>query len=134
MSEIISRRQYHEETHYALDFFKNSSDGEIGFSFPCDEKGRVRLGELSDHALDNLNRCLNDKSLGYKQRINTWSNRWVESAILRCDCGTRVYLHGFTNTCPKCGSDYNSAGQQLAGLSQWGEETGEHLADIMRIA
>lgn len=134
MSKIIQKREHYEETFHALDFFKNSPDGEIGFSFPCDKHGMVDLDELSDVALDNLNRCLHDKSLGFTKRIKTWTKRWVESAILRCDCGVKVYLHGFTNTCPKCGADYNSAGQRLACRSQWGEETGENLADIMRIA
>ncbi|GAH70438.1 unnamed protein product [marine sediment metagenome] len=39
---------------------------------------------------------------------------------------------GFTNTC-ECGADYNSAGQLLASRSQWGEETGESLTDILNI-
>ncbi len=36
-------------------------------------------------------------------------------------------------TCDRCGADYNSSGQMLADRSQWGEETGESLADILRI-
>ena len=55
-------------------------------------------------------------------------------AIGECDnCGNQVELSGFTNTCERCGSDYNMGGDLLASRSQWGEETGEHLADIMRI-
>ena len=50
-----------------------------------------------------------------------------------CTCGNVVQLGGFTNTCSKCGADYNWAGQRLAPRSQWGEETGESLADILRI-
>lgn len=53
-------------------------------------------------------------------------------AIGLCDCGREVELAGFTNTCD-CGRDYNSGGTLLAPREQWGEETGEHLADIMRI-
>ena len=48
-------------------------------------------------------------------------------------CGTKVDLGGFTNTCRKCGTDYNWGGQELAPREQWGEETGEHPADIARI-
>lgn len=51
---------------------------------------------------------------------------------LKCDCGARVALVGFTNGCD-CGRDYNRSGQLLAPRSQWGEETGEHPADIERI-
>ena len=52
---------------------------------------------------------------------------------LICDCGNEVDLHGFTNTCDGCEADYNSSGQRLAPHEQWGEETGESIADIMRI-
>lgn len=47
-----------------------------------------------------------------------------------CTCGREVSFQHFTNTCD-CGRDYNSSGQELAPRSQWGEETGESLADIM---
>lgn len=49
-----------------------------------------------------------------------------------CCCGREVELTGFTNTCD-CGRDYNSGGTLLASREQWGEETGEHPADILRI-
>lgn len=50
----------------------------------------------------------------------------------RC-CRTAFALDGFTNTCPDCGQDYNSAGQALTSRQTWGEETGEHWADVVRI-
>ena len=53
--------------------------------------------------------------------------------IGRCECGEAVGLSEFTNTCPKCGRDYNSSGQELAPSYLWGEETGEHPADLRRI-
>lgn len=52
--------------------------------------------------------------------------------VIKCYCGREVVCEGFTNTC-ECGADYNFAGQQLADRSQWGEETGESLADILNI-
>lgn len=48
-------------------------------------------------------------------------------------CGQDLECPGFTNTCPICGADYNWAGQRLAPRSQWGEETGESLSDILSI-
>lgn len=48
-------------------------------------------------------------------------------------CGAWIELYSFTNTCNKCGSDYNTAGQLLAPRHQWGEETGEHYSDILFI-
>lgn len=50
---------------------------------------------------------------------------------IRCACRRELDLHdGFLNTCD-CGRDYNGSGQLLAPRSQWGEETGETLADIL---
>ena len=45
-------------------------------------------------------------------------------ATLKC-CDTWLELSRFTNTCSKCGTDYNESGQQLASRVFWGEETGE---------
>ena len=52
--------------------------------------------------------------------------------VIKCACGAEVVCEYFTNVCT-CGRDYNTCGQLLAPRSQWGEETGEHLADILRI-
>jgi hypothetical protein len=62
---------------------------------------------------------------------------WVEQdgrrqkvpAIGRCQCGRKVVLANFTNPCD-CGRDYNWNGSLLAPRHHWGEETGEHWADI----
>lgn len=51
---------------------------------------------------------------------------------MKC-CKTWFNCTGFTNTCPECENDYNWAGQLLASRSQWGEETGESLSDILSI-
>ncbi|RJO63153.1 MAG: hypothetical protein C4542_00475 [Dehalococcoidia bacterium] len=48
-----------------------------------------------------------------------------------CDCGKTVECTGFTNTCDRCGRDYNWNGTLLAPRNQWGEETGECEADIL---
>ena len=57
----------------------------------------------------------------------------TEPSLGRCQCGEEVELTGFTNTCSGCGRDYNWAGQALAPRELWGEETGEHPSDILRI-
>ena len=61
------------------------------------------------------------------------TGRTLAPAIGECvRCGEAVELGGFTNTCD-CGADYNWGGQLLACRSQWGEETGESLSDILAI-
>lgn len=52
--------------------------------------------------------------------------------IVTCSCGREVACSGFTNTC-ECGADYNYAGMRLAHRSQWGEETGESVAEILAV-
>lgn len=54
-----------------------------------------------------------------------------QRAVIACSCGREVLCMNFTNTC-ECGADYNMSGQQLAPRDQWGEETGESVADILR--
>jgi len=48
----------------------------------------------------------------------------------QCDCGRTVDLDHSTNEC-ECGQLFNSSGQRLAPVEQWGEETGEHYLDIL---
>lgn len=65
--------------------------------------------------------------------IQTYGKHHHEAAVGECDrCGRKVHLHGFTNTC-QCGADYNMSGQLLASRSQWGEETGESVSDILAV-
>jgi tRNA(Ile2) C34 agmatinyltransferase TiaS len=54
--------------------------------------------------------------------------------VYLCPCGGRMDYAGPGRDaeCPRCGTEYNSAGQTLAPREQWGEETGETSADYYR--
>ncbi len=65
-----------------------------------------------------------------KRRVPYGEGR--ERLELKC-CGQWLLCAGFTNTCEHCGTDYNMSGQALAPRYQWGEETGESLADILSV-
>ena len=54
---------------------------------------------------------------------------------VKCQCGEVVvcFHNQFTNTCEKCGQDYDNQGGRLADRSQWGEETGETASDILGV-
>ncbi len=54
-----------------------------------------------------------------------------QAVIVKCNCGRKHEIEPFTgdNFC-SCGQEYNAFGQELAPREQWGEETGECLADI----
>ncbi len=64
------------------------------------------------------------------QRGQESSMSRLKVKIIKC-CGADLHCASFTNTCPYCEADYNWAGQRLAHRSQWGEETGEHPADLV---
>lgn len=65
--------------------------------------------------------------------VQTYHHSYVHPAVGECACGAHVELDRFTNTCHKCGRDYNSSGQLLAPRVFWGEETGESVSDILAI-
>lgn len=52
----------------------------------------------------------------------------------QCACGCTIDANGPGRDiqCPRCHTEYNSAGQTLAPREQWGEETGETAADYDR--
>lgn len=68
-----------------------------------------------------------DEEAMYKGCYKCWKYKNCEV------CGTLVAISGFTNTCDNCGADYNGCGQRLAPREQWGEETGESVADILAV-
>jgi hypothetical protein len=133
---IIQERQHHRDIIH-LKTYTIKGTG-CGYSFNCDENGIVLPENMNPEARVNWEHCqagVNERGetitpTGLRKSISAW----IEEAIGLCDnCGGNVGLGGFTNTCEKCGADYNNAGQRLADRSQWGVETGEHPADISRI-
>jgi hypothetical protein len=131
--KIIRKRRFSEQTNFERVFSLEIDPGRM-FGFPCDEKGEIDFNSLNEVAANNARRLLANEMLGYVDRgVITWNSRFTEPAVGLCEaCGREVSLDGFTNTCD-CGADYNSAGQRLAARSQWGEETGESLSDILMI-
>lgn len=77
--------------------------------------------------LANLKMCLAQAICYIDHDTSEHHHRIPASGIC---CKTEFELSRFTNTCPDCGTDYNSSGQQLADRSVWGEETGEQWCDI----
>jgi hypothetical protein len=113
-------------------FFANDKTGHSGYGFPCDAAGVIApLG--NDCARANLAKCLAGTNGILPGTLKTWVNHHTRSAVGLCECGTRVYLSGFTNTCDGCDADYNKSGQQLAPREVWGEDTGESLSEILAI-
>jgi hypothetical protein len=133
--EIITPSYFEEWTEFLLTFENLDFPGS-GWSFPCDALGRVFEDELAPAVKRILAACLsgiNDGDRVSKAEVKSYTHSHHRPAIARCVCGQDIELSGFTNTCDKCGRDYNSSGQSLAPRSHWGEETEESPEDILRI-
>jgi hypothetical protein len=132
MSILVTRSRRVECVEYVLEFTCRECPS-AGFSFECDKHGAVDRDTLYPEAVENLDKCLDGTFdvIAEGVRKREWSYR--EPAVGKCSCGSMVVLDHFTNAC-QCGRDYNSSGDLLAPRECWGEETGEHPADIARIA
>lgn len=129
--EIIKPVELITNVEYSLEYDYIDTPG-CGFSFTCDEDGNVLVSELNPAALANYEMCQVSTKLVCKG-VQRYVTNYTDPAIGRCYCGAEVWLGGFTNTCDSCGADYNWNGTRLAPRSQWGEETGETVSDILRI-
>ncbi len=115
-------REHVQHIEYTYEVERKKGDG--GFSWPCDADGNldaatavrrddlVATGSYFDNGVIKYERWHHIPGSG------------------RCPCGRTVDLCGFTNAC-ECGRDYNMSGDELADRSQWGEETGESVSDIL---
>lgn len=128
MIEILKESELKEETYYELRW--KCDDSSYGFGFPCDKNGKVNEKKLAPAALVNYRKLVLGQMPDFtgSPYVKKWTNRWIEPAIAKCSCGSKVTLEHFTNTC-ECGRDYNTSGQLLAPREQWGEETGEHWSE-----
>ncbi|HEY9657279.1 MAG TPA: hypothetical protein V6C65_02360 [Allocoleopsis sp.] len=132
--KIIQKRQTVECERFAYHFEFENSPG-AGFSFDCDKDGNIDLAALQKKpaALANYQKCLDGTHKVIAVGVQRNSRTYNEPAIGKCSCGCEVVLDRFTNTCDGCNRDYNMSGQELNPRCFWGEETGEHITDIMRI-
>lgn len=134
--KIIRERHTEDIVEYTYYYCFDLSNPYTGYGFPCDKKGQIDVASLTPEAKTNLALCLEGKDEEgktiYPVGVHKYHRSYPVPAVGLCTCGREVFLGGFTNTCD-CGRDYNSSGCLLADRSQWGEETGEHPADIARI-
>ncbi|HQN17582.1 MAG TPA: hypothetical protein PKV86_00520 [Syntrophobacteraceae bacterium] len=129
--EIVRQAEVKEELEYTR-VYEWAGENGAGFSFPCDENGEVDLESLQPAARKNYLACEDGTFDVIDRGILKTRRRWNEPAIGKCVCGRNVSLGGFTNHCD-CGRLYNWNGSELTDPSTWGEDTGEHPEDILRI-
>lgn len=126
--EIIHHRRREESISRSRSFGWTDCPG-AGFTFDLDDDDNI---VVTDNNRANVELCLSGDPRLIDEGIVEFRHSYTIPAVGRCDCGRKVELAHFTNTCD-CGHDWNSSGQLLAPRSQWGEETGEYLGDILRI-
>jgi hypothetical protein len=132
--EIIEQGGWQEGVRYERQFQVAPSEGYFtnGFGFSCDKNGKMDPDQ-NEASKANFIKCTLNPTEFIDLGVTAIPWRGKLSRIGRCDCGSEVYLDGFTNTCDDCDADYNGSGQRLAPRECWGEETGESLGDILSI-
>ena len=135
MTQIIQERSIEVWTERRLECDHTDIHGIViepgwGFGFPCDENWEPILN--NEASAENYRKCLTGEHKVTPFKRTSWEQSCQVPAVLKCYCGREVFLDSFTCPCD-CGRDYNMSGQLLAPRSQWGEETGECLSDILRI-
>lgn len=136
MANFIERGGHEHVTTHRLFFQRIGDTPGTGFSFPCDPEGIVDRAALYPEGRANLDALLDGEltHLHEDAVVETHTDTVYHYPVIACDdCGEHLMLtNGWLNTC-ECGADYNGGGQRLAPRSQWGEETGEHWSDTVRI-
>ena len=131
MIKIISHGRRVEEFTYSI-FYEWVEIPGAGFSFDCNENGDIYFKDFTTAALENYEKCESGEYEVIYRGLQRYVNRYWEPTVGECYCGKEVVLQSNTNECEHCGRLYNSAGQELSDPKHWGEETGEHPADVRR--
>jgi len=129
MSRLLSHR-YFAESRLTFHVFDRVTHPGSGYAFDCTERPDGTLEYNKPESAARVAALQADPAytdMGPSTTVHTYA----VPAVVECDCGAHVSLFGFTNTCDACGADYNMSGHQLADRAQWGEETGESVADIL---
>ena len=128
--EIIQEAKREEVVERFICFDQRDMPEGTGYSFRCDEEGNLIDDENWSERRGRIYALLCNK--GYKFPVIR-EYRWnrLLPRIGKCVCGEEVCLTGYPNDC-ECGRDYDIQGNLLAPRSQWGEETGESIGDILQ--
>jgi hypothetical protein len=135
MAKILQYGKNFEEVTYSREFVTLDDQGNetgAGFSFPCDCRGQVDVVGLQPAGAENWRRCSRGEISVLDKGVVAHRRNVYHAPIIECDgCGNSVQLdNAATNTCDRCGALYNGSGQRLSDPRDWGEETGEHWADV----
>jgi len=134
--QIIEDARLETSEEYRLCFSLADAPG-CGWSFPCDADGNVDEAAMHPDGLNNLWMC---RTGGRSGRAIIFDGVMCEQhtiripAVARCQCGARLELESsWLNICASCGHACDGSGAALAPRHHWGEETGEHWADLLAV-
>ncbi len=128
MPTVIQQSRTEDVITYLFEYEWVNDPG-AGYGFECDANGVLEEPEHPSVAI--AEKLLAEGKL-IKKGVRKYQNVARYPAIIECDvCRNHVSLDSaWLNPC-SCGADYDGAGNRLAPRSQWGEETGESLSDIL---
>jgi len=90
------------------------------------------LPSISDCALENFHKCVNDVTNYIPVGVKKYTHSWVENARGLCSCGKEVELwdeyHGACK-CSNCGQWYNLMGQSLLPPECWQDDVHDEYDD-----
>lgn len=136
MSSVFLSPGRRWEEHQLHHRFHYMDEPGRGFAFPCDAKGNLLPGLLPT-ALKNYDTCLRlaEAARMVDEGVVDEVQQCYEPPVIQClRCQSEVTLaDAWLSTCSHCGADYNGSGQLLVSRHLWGEETGEHPADLLTI-
>lgn len=124
---IIKERERITDISYRLNFHYKK-DLAIGWSFPCDENGKVLADLMTETAIKNYNHCMLQIEEYLPPYVETCKSHYTEPAIGECYCGEHIRLENEylgACKCPKCGRWYNMFGQELIPPKYWDEDGNE---------
>lgn len=129
--KLISERRIERWVEYSL-CFDTGKERHCGFSFPCNEQGGVDEISLSPEGLKNYYDLLSGKTAYTRKYVEEVKCCNKIPAVMLCHCGRHLDMvpDGAGAVDCECGRIFNLFGQELSPREEWGEETGESLADI----
>ena len=134
MANFITRPSIEEVVEYYRAYDLVGRPG-CGSWFPCDKDGNIKFADMTEAAKQNYQKALEAVKTGEMEDNGVEERRhtYRVPGLIACDrCGHQVDIDdSWLNCCEHCGADYDGSGNLLAPRSQWGEETGESLADIL---
>jgi hypothetical protein len=96
-----------------------------GYSFDCDENGKVDLEKLEPLAAQNYKDAMQHPEkfpYAWNEVTERGSNRIPATGI--CNCGKKIELYAQymgACECPHCGQWWNVFGQELKDVSRWND-------------